>query len=164
MSEKYDDDAFILVGDSAGGGLALSLAQIISTKQGVRRPEKIILFSPWLDLSLENPEINEQANKDMILSKEALLYAAEQYANPSEFKNPLVSPINGDFRELGSIIMFFGSNELFYADGLSMQRIAETDKLDICFRFYHKMPHDWVIFPIPEARMALLDACEFILG
>ncbi len=162
LSEEYPDDEFVLVGDSAGGGLALSLAQILSEKKSIRNPVKNVLFSPWLDLSLDNPEIEKLANKDMILSKEALLYAAEQYSNPSEFKNPKVSPIYGNFRELGATIMFFGTSELFYADGLKMQHIAEKNKLDICFRFFNEMPHDWVIFPIPEARIALKEAYAFI--
>lgn len=163
LSEEYADDDFVLVGDSAGGGLALSLAQIISERKRIRRPLKNVLFSPWLDLSLENPEIDKLANKDMILSKKALLYAAEQYSNVSEFKNPQVSPIYGNFKELEATIMLFGTFELFYADGLKMQQIAERNKLDICFRFFNEMPHDWVIFPIPEARIALKDAYAFIL-
>jgi hypothetical protein len=72
--------------------------------------------------ALENPEIDEQADKDMILSKEALLYAARQYAEPIDFKKPIVSPIYGDFSGLGDVIMFFSSYELFYPDGLRMQR------------------------------------------
>lgn len=162
LNEKYVDEKFILVGDSAGGGLALSLAQIIQRRRS-RRPEKLVLFSPWLDLSLENPQIDEQINKDMILSKHVLLYAAEQYAEASEYKNPLVSPIYGDFRELGETIMFFSSFELFYADGLKLKHIAEMNNLDISFQFYTEIPHGWVIFPIPEARYALQDAFEFIL-
>lgn len=162
LSTEYSSDKLILVGDSAGGGLALSLAQMIKERQCIRRPEKIVLFSPWLDLSLENTEMNKQENKDMILSKEALLYAAKQYAEPNEFKNPLVSPIYGDFRELCSTLMFFGSYELFLVDGLRVQRMVKTDNLDICLRFYDEMPHDWVIFPLPEAKEALKEASEFI--
>ena len=163
LSAEYSRDEVVLVGDSAGGGLALSLAQVIQEWHSVRCPEKIVLFSPWLDISLENPKINEQENKDMILSKEALQYAAEKYSEPMDFKKPIVSPIYGDFSELGSILMFFGSYELFFVDGLRMQRIAETDNLDISFHFYDEMPHDWVIFPIPESKKALQEACEFIL-
>ena len=163
LSEEYPDDEFVLVGDSAGGGLALSLAQIISEKKMIRRPIKNVLFSPWLDLSLDNPGIDKLAKKDMILSKEALLYAAEQYSNAGEFKNPKVSPIYGNFRGVGSTIIFFSTSELFYADGLKMQQAAERDKLDICFIFFNEMPHDWVIFPIPEAKTALQDAYKFIL-
>lgn len=68
------------------------------------------------------------------------------------------------FEELGDILMFFGSSELFFIDGLRMQRIAEEGELNISFRFYDEMPHDWIIFPIPEATYAIQEACEFMQG
>jgi len=162
LGKEYPDDVFMLVGDSAGGGLALSLAQMIREKPSVKPPRKLVLFSPWLDLSMGNPDIDLQEKKDMILSKRVLLYAAEQYADPSEFKNPLVSPIYGDLKGLGEVLVFFGSLELFYADGLRMQRMTQ-DRPEFNYRFYMEMPHDWVLFPIPEASLALQEAYNFIL-
>ena len=162
LATKYNEDSFILVGDSAGGGLALALAQRIVTEKGLKQPSKIVLFSPWLDLSLEDVD-REIEGKDMILSTEALNYAAKQYASNS-VKSPIVSPIYGEFTELGKVLMFFGTFELFYPDGLRMQKIAQFNNLDIRFKFYDEMFHDWVLFPIPEAEHALYEAFNFILS
>lgn len=161
LVEEYSNDRFILIGDSAGGGLALSLAQIIANRKNIKQPEKIVLYSPWLDLSLDNPEIVEHEKNDMILSREALLYAATQYAE-KDFKDPMVSPLYGDFTGLGPILMFFSSSELFYPDGLRMKKIADTNNHEIQFKFYPLMPHDWVIFQIPEAEKALRETQEFL--
>lgn len=48
----------ILMGDSAGGGFVLALAQFMKQEE-VPQPSQLILLSPWLDLSLSNPNIKE---------------------------------------------------------------------------------------------------------
>ena len=48
----------ILMGDSAGGGLALGLAESLAVA-GEALPERLILFSPWVDVSMENPDISD---------------------------------------------------------------------------------------------------------
>ena len=163
LNEEYKDDDFILMGDSAGGGLALSFSQMIAGDSKVRSPKKIVSFSPWLDLSMDTPGIDDLGKVDMILSKQVLLYAAELYAGSDDSMSPLVSPIYGDFSGLGETMMFFGSFELFYADGLKMREMAEANNFDIRFRFYPEMPHDWVILPIVEAGAARREAFDFIL-
>ena len=49
--EKYEN--IILMGDSAGGGFVLSFCQYLKQIK-VKQPNNIIVFSPWVDLSMEN--------------------------------------------------------------------------------------------------------------
>ena len=56
LKEKAPDRRLILMGDSAGGGLALGLAEYL-VGAGEALPERLILFSPWVDVSMENPDI-----------------------------------------------------------------------------------------------------------
>ena len=55
---KVDMEKFIVMGDSAGGGLALALEEKLSQEE-IEMPEKTILISPWLDTRLTNPKIPE---------------------------------------------------------------------------------------------------------
>lgn len=48
----------VIMGDSAGGGLALSLCQYLKEQQ-LPQPEKVIAISPWLDMTMENPGIQK---------------------------------------------------------------------------------------------------------
>jgi len=57
LTNQYPDDRFIFMGDSAGGGLALAFAQKLLDENAAIQPIKSILFSPWLDLSMQNTEI-----------------------------------------------------------------------------------------------------------
>ncbi len=56
LLESVHPDNLILMGDSAGGGFALALAQKMRNET-VPTPSQLILLSPWLDITLTNPEI-----------------------------------------------------------------------------------------------------------
>jgi monoterpene epsilon-lactone hydrolase len=75
-----------------------------------------VLISPWLDLSMSNPDIKKQESKDFILSKQMLTNSAAVYARGEPLENYLLSPIHGDFFNLPETLILFGSEELFYAD------------------------------------------------
>ena len=162
LLETYPNDDFQFVGDSAGAGLALAFAQMIKDSD-IKQPKKLILFSPWIDLSMSNPEINDLLELDMLLSKEALLESAKKYVGDDDLKNPLASPLYGDYTGLCPIQMFFGTHELLYADAIKLQDISTENNFDIEFNFYHKMQHVWIIAPIDESKHALNKAYEFIL-
>ncbi|MEP7091285.1 MAG: alpha/beta hydrolase, partial [Nocardioidaceae bacterium] len=44
-------EGVVLVGDSAGGGLAVSLAQLTTGQSTGPRPTHLVVFAPWLDLT-----------------------------------------------------------------------------------------------------------------
>lgn len=48
----------IIFGDSAGGGLALSLA-MQRRDAGKRQVDGLVLYAPWLDVTMTNPAIEE---------------------------------------------------------------------------------------------------------
>ena len=164
LLNKYPNDRFMFVGDSAGGGLALAFSQMIKD-DSIKQPEKLILYSPWLDLSMTNPAIDPLESEDMLLSKDALIDAATKYAGSSnELKNRYVSPIYGEFNNLGEILMFYGTHELFYADALELETTAVEHNYDITFNYYVEMQHVWVLMPIAEADQALQESYNFILN
>jgi monoterpene epsilon-lactone hydrolase len=116
LIKQYPDDVFILMGDSAGGGLALAFTQKLLKDKKHSIPDKLVLISPWLDLSMSNPDIKKQESKDFILSKQMLTNSAAVYARGEPLENYLLSPIHGDFFNLPETLILFGSEELFYAD------------------------------------------------
>jgi acetyl esterase/lipase len=161
LTQQYPNDRFMLMGDSAGGGLALAFAQKLANENAVVQPVKNILFSPWLDLSMQNPEIKKQESLDKLLPLQGLIEAGKKYAGGDDVNNYLLSPINGNMAGIGETIIFYGTHELFYPDCKKMK--DKTISLgNFTFHEFHEMQHDWVILPIPEAKEALNIAIEFI--
>jgi acetyl esterase/lipase len=158
---QYPNDDFMLMGDSAGGGLALAFAEKLSIENAKIQPIKNILFSPWLDLSMKNPEIKLQENLDKILPLPKLIDAGKKYSGSENTNNYLLSPINGNLAKLGKTVVFYGTHELFYPDCKLLEE--KTKKFgNFSFHEFSEMQHDWVIFPIPEAKEALDIAIKFI--
>ncbi|NUU64331.1 alpha/beta hydrolase fold domain-containing protein [Paenibacillus agri] len=152
-------DHLIVMGDSAGGGLALGLAELLN-KEKLPQPSDIILFSPWLDASMSNPDIDDLEKVDPVLSKASLLRAAKLYAGGDDLKNYLLSPIYGDLKSLGKISVYVGTHEIFLPDARKLKAMADEQGIAINYTEYPEMFHAWIIFPIPEADKALDDVIK----
>ena len=151
----------MFMGDSAGGGLALAFAQKLVKENAKVQPIKNILFSPWLDLSMQNPKITQQEHLDKILPIVGLITAGKKYAGGEDVSNYLLSPINGEIEGIGDTLVIYGTQELFYPDCKKLQEKSKSYK-NFTFHEFPEMQHDWVIFPIPEAAQALDIAVDFI--
>jgi acetyl esterase/lipase len=158
----YPDDDFVLGGDSAGGGLALVMAQKLKNDDFEAQPSKILMICPWLDLAMDNRRIRPVEKKDFILKKESLLKYALQYADGEDLKNPLVSPLFGSMKGLGKIMMTSGTHEIVYADCHELFKKAKTENADMTFLIYKKMPHVWIFYPIREARHVFGKIVDFL--
>ena len=149
--ESYDE--VVLMGDSAGGGLCLSLALKL-LKHKISCPEKIVLISPWVDISMTNPEIKNYEKVDPLLSSYGLKEFGKLWANGLSSKNYLVSPIYGKLNDLKNIYIFVGNREILYPDIRKL--FAELQVLGVNVELYVKngMNHAYPLYPIPEAKQA----------
>lgn len=161
----YSGDDFYLLGDSAGGGLALTLLQMLKDQNIAGRPRKTVLLSPWLDLSMQNPEVDPYKEKDVILSLEGLRTCGKQYAGELDPHDPLVSPIEGDLKNLHNLKVFVSTHELFYPDCLLLkEKIEKTEGTNLELSIKYKMMHDWVVVPIPESDKTIEEIAQFLVG
>lgn len=140
--EKVDVSKLIVMGDSAGGGLALALEEKLSQEE-VIMPKKTILISPWLDVRLENPRIDEVQEKDEQLNKDTLKLAGAVYSDNED--NYLVNPIDGDMSKLNNITIFTGTNDILNPDTHVLQERAKEQGLTIELKEYEDAGHIWMI-------------------
>jgi len=162
LLKLHPEDEFMLMGDSAGGGLALAFAQFLLKQNPDIQPLKTVLFSPWLDITMKHPDIKALEDIDKILPLKGLVEIGEKYAGGDNPQHYLLSPIYGEFEKLGETIIFYGTNEILYPDCKKLRDEVVCDNTNFTFYEFPSMPHDWVIFPIIEARQALDIAVEFI--
>lgn len=146
LVSDYPSRQIVFMGDSSGGGLALGFAQKIKNER-IKQPQQIILFSPWLDVSMANPEIAKVDKHDKILSINGLKKAGKNYAGTLDVTNYRVSPIYGDFSGLGEISVFIGTNELLVADARRLKQLLEDQRIDFNYFEFSEMFHDWVLVP-----------------
>lgn len=161
LLKQYPNDRFVLMGDSAGASLALAFTQKLAKEKQACLPKKLVLFSPWLDLTLSNPKIEKLETTDYLVSKKMLLTAAKDYAGNTDPRHYLLSPINGDFSQLPPALLYYASGEILSADCRMLQTSLGT-KSGIHFREYKNMQHVWPIFPIPESKSVIDEVCHFL--
>ena len=142
--QKVDSKDLIVMGDSAGGGLALGLLEKVSD-ENIAMPKKTILISPWLDVRLENPKIDEVQKEDKELNKDALKVAGIAYAGDDGINSYLVNPIDGDLSKLQNITIFTGTSDILNPDVHVLEEKAKEQGIDIDIKEYSGAGHIWVI-------------------
>ena len=159
--QYYPDRKIILMGDSAGGGLAAGFAMHLK-ELNLPVPEKLILLSPWIDLVMDNPEIDDYIKNDPLLKKDELRVDAQYWANGTDLRDYRISPTYGDVSALTDVTLFAGTHEFFYPDIVKFKN--KLDAAGIPNRIYvgQELDHVYPAFPIPEADEAISIISEII--
>lgn len=143
--EKVDANDLIVMGDSAGGGLSLAMEEKLNEEGNIKMPSKTILISPWLDVRLENPKIEEYQKNDTVLNKETLKLAGLAYATPEGINNYLVNPIDGNLSKLQNVTIFIGTFDILNPDIHLLQEKAKEQGVEIEVKEYQQAKHIWLI-------------------
>ncbi|UNB49073.1 alpha/beta hydrolase [Staphylococcus coagulans] len=156
LLKETDADNIVIMGDASGGNMALSFIQKLMEQDELPLPRQLYLISPWLDLSLSNPDITEQVQKkDPIQNVFSLQSVAKVWVDDLERKNPRVSPMYGSVRGLPPVYMFGGTSEIFYPDMRKLADYFEVEQQPIHFYEYKDMVTAFPLYPIVESRKVL---------
>ena len=159
--KTIDAENLIFMGDSAGGGLALALAQKLK-EENLPQPKQLILLSPWLDLAMDNPGIKLIDPLDPFLGIEGLKKAGKAYAGDTPLTHPLLSPIFGSMEGLGRISLFMGSKDILAADARKLVSTCLSNGIAIHYREYQDMFHVWMFMNFPESKRAVVEIIQLM--
>jgi monoterpene epsilon-lactone hydrolase len=153
LLDDVDAAAVALLGDSAGGGLALGLAQTL-TDAGLPQPARIVLISPWLDLTMSHPDLPEVETRDPWLCSAGLHEAAKAWAGDDDPTGPRLSPGNGSLAGLAPIDLYVGTREICLPDALLLQERAAAQGAELQLTVCEGAVHVYPLVPAPEGRAA----------
>jgi acetyl esterase/lipase len=154
------------VGDSAGGGLAIS-AMYLCRERGTPLPAAAVLLSPWTDLAATGDSFVTRAALDPIHQKPMILAMAHRYLGEmTEARNPLASPLYGSLAGLPPLLIHVGSRETIFDDSSRLAEAAEKAGTNVTFQVWEGMTHVFQMYPddLPEARQAIAAIGHFVLG
>jgi acetyl esterase/lipase len=149
---SQDGRACYLIGDSAGGGLALLGAQAVGGGPA-GAVAGLTVIAPWLDLSMSNPAIPEVEPHDPWLARAGLRPMAAAWANGLPLTDPRLSPLYGDLDRLPPLQVLVGTRDITVCDCRALRdRLPPDAPLT-----YHEEAgaiHAYPLLPVPEARAA----------
>lgn len=152
--DKYGADNVTLMGDEAGGGIAASFAEWLLA-EGKPQPHQLILISPWVDLTLNNPLVPVYQVHDPLLSAYGMRKVGHLWGKGLDPNDWRLSPVNGRVRGLRNVTVFAGTREILYPDArLFFERVQATGA-NAEFVEGTGLNNNYPLYPLPEANKAI---------
>jgi acetyl esterase/lipase len=145
----HGSDNVSVIGDSAGGNIALAALQEIVKRNGTQ-PHRLVLMAPALDLSdtFPNPVDDPLLGNPHDGHDNNLL----QWVGDLDPTDPIVSPIFGSLGGLPPTTVYSSSRDLLTQQALRLRDKATAASADFTFVLREGQFHDWTIFaPLPDA-------------
>jgi len=153
----------VLAGDSAGGGLSLSL--MLSLKErGLPQPAAAALFSPLTDLAARgNSLIRNEARCAMFMAR-GIASVAPAYIPGLPADTPLASPVYAELAGLPPLLVHVGGDEVLLDDSVRLAERARAAGVPVELKVWPVVPHCWQLFHryIPEGVVSLTQAAAFL--
>jgi epsilon-lactone hydrolase len=149
------DGPLFVAGDSAGGGLCLSLLLRLRDL-GLGMPRGCVLLSPWTDLTISGKSIDANRGRDLWFTRRHLEAWARYYLGGADGRSPYVSPVFADLAGLPPLLLFAGEDELLLDDAVRVVDSARERGTAAAMVIGKGMQHDWPLtLPwLEESRMA----------
>jgi len=163
VDEGYPQRPFALAGDSAGA--SLSLVTLMRARDAMLPlPDCAALLSPSTDLTMSGPSVRYNAELDPIFAPAAVDLLPDAYCPGQDRRNPLLSPLFGNWNGLPPLLFHAGSTEMLLDDSVRAHDRATQAGVQAEIEVFVGLPHVFhVITWIPESRAATRALAEFIL-
>nr|BFE78015.1 hypothetical protein GCM10020093_006160 [Planobispora longispora] len=161
LERGYDPADILVAGDSAGGHLTLATLLALRDRQAPL-PAAAVCLSPWTDLS-DTPRRSNRLS-DPLLPAGRIEWLARRWTAGLDARDPLVSPVFGDYAGLPPLMVVTGSTEVLRDEGRRVAERARAAGVPVTYEEWRRMPH---VFPIladvvPEARRAFQHIARFL--
>jgi len=164
LEQGYEPQNIAIAGDSAGGGLALSL--LLAIRDSKRPlPGCSVLMSPLLDAGDSAPSRTKNSKSDSALPHPArrAVNPRTLYVGEHDYKDPLISPIYGTFEDLPPTYVLVSDSEMLLDDSLRLARKAHMYQTEVRVDVWQKVPHVWVSMPfLPESKDGIQRIGKFL--
>ena len=142
LLDTHPPEQLAVIGDSAGGGLAIALL-LAAKDQGLPLPACAVTLSAWTDLAVTGAALPEV--DDPIVTQDLLRSAAALYLDGADPSHPYASPLYGDLTDLPPLLMQVGGREIMQEDTRRLADKARAAGVAVQMRVYPDMPH---VFPL----------------
>lgn len=161
LNEGFSSRNIAIAGDSAGGGITLSMMQRLRDAN-LPKPGCLVCFSPWTDFTASGESVKTNAKFDAMIDVRILPRLAQMLLNG---RDPVAtSPLFGNLAGLPPLFLQAGSSEVLFDDSTRLAERYRQAGNEIVFEPWEGMTHVFQAFPtfVPEAIEAVKRAGTFI--
>jgi acetyl esterase/lipase len=164
LREGYAAKQIAVGGDSAGANLTLALVGELK-RAGEDLPGALWLLSPWVDLAMSGATLTSKSAVDPLIQKGYLEELAQAFAPPDmDRKDPRLSPLYADLKELPPTLVQIGSAETLLDDAVRFASAAGAADVSTTLEIWPHMIHAWPLWNahLEPGRRALAHAGAFL--
>jgi acetyl esterase/lipase len=158
-----DPQRMAIFGTSAGGGLTLATV-LRARAEGTPLPAAIGPGSPWSDLTGDGDSAaaNEFVDNVLVSNTGWAGAAGRLYAGSYDVRDPLISPIFGDFTGFPPAILTTGTRDLFLSDTVRTHRKLRQSGVEAYLQVFEAQSHAQFLTPfIDETEEAFGEIARF---
>ncbi len=160
LKQSISTQNIVVAGDSAGGNLTISTLMNLRDN-GESLPAAAACLSPVADLT--DREDHFKGYHDPLLHPRAGRIYRESYLAHNDARNPLISPVFGDWHGLPPLLVHAGEDEFLRDDAVRIDELAKAAGVDMRLEIYPRMWHDWQLYlTLPQAVQSLDDIAQFL--
>ena len=150
-----------IAGDSAGGGLTLSTLLALRDRH-LPLPAAAIPMSACGDLTMASE--SARTEEDPVCSARAMPWFVDLYLGAANPRNPLASPVFGDFTGIPPLLIQVGEHEMLRDDCIRVAAKARADGVEVKLEVWPGMVHVFQVRGLPESREAIEHLAGFIMN
>ena len=158
-----DPSSLFVLGDSAGGNLALAVT-VAARDRGLALPARVAIISPFADLTFRGPSMEERRERDPYVTRALLESMATDYLGESDPADPRCSAVFADLSRLPPLLIQVGENEILYDDAVRIRDQALAAGVDVTFESWQHAMHVWPVYidaGLPESAQAIEHVAAF---
>lgn len=163
LAAGTDPRDLVMAGDSAGAGVGIATL-LAAREAGLPQPAALVVFSPWVDLTLAGASIRTKEGADPFFTEAGLRAYVDHYVGAGDPAHPLASPVFADLTGLPPLLVQVGANEVLLDDAVRLAGRAGADDVEVTLEIGPGLPH---VFQhhygrLDEADAALERAARFL--
>ncbi|MEZ5749032.1 MAG: alpha/beta hydrolase [Caenibius sp.] len=162
--QGYAPDHIALVGDSAGGALALTnIANM--RKRGLPFPAATMPLSPWACRDTSSPSYQTNIDNDVLTRRELSSWIADLVLGPDgDWRDPLINPFYVDYAGFPPIYLQVGGYEAILDDSTRIADCARNANVDVKIDVFPQMQHCFQLMAgnAPEADDAVARLAQWV--
>lgn len=163
LARGGDAHGVVLLGDSAGGNLALvTLGR--AQRAGEALPACAVLLSPAVDCTLDSHSMVDNEDRDPMFRLRNLLVLRRCYVpSPQLYTHPDVSPLFADFAGFPPLFLQAGSSEMLRDEAIRTAHKAHAAGVDVEMELWPETPHAFQMLSfLPESDLAMAQIAKFV--